>query len=60
MSRVRERLCVCVCVGACVRACMRVCMYLCVCACACPSDDLELLRDYFNSIFGCALVYEVK
>ena len=50
MSRVRERLCVYVCVGACVRACMRACMYLCVCACACPSDDLELLRDYFNSI----------
>ena len=32
--------------------------YECVRVCVC--DDLELLTYYLNSMFGCALMYEVK
>ena len=35
-------------------------MCVCVCVCVCVCDDLELLRYYFNSGFGCALMYEVE
>ena len=59
-SMMKQTFCVCVrvrvhvCGRACVHACMRVCMHACV------RVICELFRDYLNSLYDCALMYEVK
>ena len=39
-------------------------VYECLCVCVlvrvCMCDDIELLRYYLNSVFGCAVMYEIK
>ena len=45
-----------------VYECLFVCVCVCVCVLArvCVCDDIELLRYYMNSIFGCAVMCEIK